>query len=402
MGKIVLLSTYFLDIPSANGICAVNLADALKKTGNDVSVICYENGNAMAGNNIYTVPVPEQQKAHSTAQKIVRTAKVVLGSTAPIINKTLADNYYRRLCEINNNGVIDAVVAMFFPFESADAICRFKKKNPNVKTVMYEIDSFGDGVSNTDKLYKIYARAYDRFLRKVYSSLDSIIIMKSHEEYWNNCFGADFGHKMQVADLPILVDRRSCPKVNNNGPVKMIYSGLIEKRYRSPAYLLSVLKELHKRIDFEFAFYSKGDCETEISEVSKDINGIKQYGYVTPSELDRAISDSDILVSIGNSVSRSVPSKLISYISYGKPIIHFSSQQNDICKEYLEKYPLAFIVNQSKAVKDSAKEIIVFISSAKGKKIQFSELQKLYKYNVPEFSANIVCKLTAEEENEYE
>ena len=390
MGKIVLLSTFFLDIPSANGICAVNLADALKKTGNDVSVICYENGNAMAGNNIYTVPVPEQQTAHSTAQKIVRTAKVVLGSTAPIINKTLADNYYRRLCEINNNGGIDAVIAMFFPFESADAICRFKKKNPNVKTVMYEIDSFGDGVSNIDKLYKIYARAYDRFLRKVYSSLDSIIIMKSHEEYWKNCFGKDFRHKMQVADLPVLVDRRSFPKVNNNGPVKMIYSGLIEKRYRSPAYLLSVLKELEKKIDFEFAFYSKGDCESEISEASKDINGIKQYGYVTPSELDKAISDADILVSIGNSISRSVPSKLISYISYGKPIIHFSSQQDDVCDDYLNRYPLALVVNELKSAEDSAGDIISFMDGIKEKEISFVEIKKLYKLNDPTHTASII------------
>ena len=156
---------------------------------------------------------------------------------------------------------------------------------------------------------------------------------------------------------------------------------------------MRVLEQLKEKIDFEFHFYSKGDCEDEIADVANRIRGIHQNGYVAPNELNVALSDSDYLVSIGNSMSRAVPSKLITYLGYGKPIIHFASQEDDICLEYLRKYPLALFINQNDNLSESTSKIMKFINETTGKSVDFKEISRNYENNTPDYSAEIIERL---------
>lgn len=391
MSRIVVLSTIYLNIPSANGICARNLVEALRKRGHEVYVVCYDKPTLKdeeKADKIYVIPEPDLNVKHTLLQKLVRTIAVAIGSTKPIINENLTDYYYKKLRVINQSYSIDAVVAMYFPFESVEAMCRFSMETPNVKTFIYELDSVGDGVSRT-QVYEIYNRAYEKWLKGIYSKVDNIFVMKSHFDYWKKHFGTCYLKKMISTDIPVLVEKKYTHSTSEKC-VKLIYSGLIEKRYRSPTYLLSVLEKLRENIDFEFSFYSKGDCEDEIAEVGSRCKEIHQYGYVTPDELDQAISESDFLVSIGNSVSRSVPSKLITYIGYGKPIIHFSSQRDDVCADYLSEYPLSLTINTEMELDRASAEMISFIKKNLHSQIDYENISKIYAQNTPEYSCRLM------------
>ena len=394
MSNIVILSTFYLNIPSANGLCARNLVDAFRSKGHNVFVVCYDKKTLSDEPNrehVFTIP-QLADKASGHLQKIKRMSRILQGNITPLLKEKLVDLYYNRICEISKIVKIDAIVAMFFPLEGIEAMYKFSSEMPKVKTIIYELDSIGDGV--LDFVTKnFYNRVYVSWLREKYKCVTSVVVMKSHEKYWINQFGRDFANKMIVADLPIIVARSQGKRQASNEPLKMIYSGLIEKRYRSPTYLLSVLQELEKKIEFEISFYSKGDCESEIAETAKNVKAIKRLGYVTPEELDKATIEADFLVSIGNSVSRSVPSKLMSYISYGKPIIHFSSQKNDVCCEYLDKYPLALVVNQSDLVEKSCEKIVAFLENAKGKILDYNFIQKEFILNDPKYSAELILQM---------
>ena len=205
-------------------------------------------------------------------------------------------------------------------------------------------------------------------------------------------FETTYSEKLLIADLPIL-RKKSIQESHPHEETRMIYSGLIEKRYRSPSYLLSVLKELHSRgFKFHISFYSKGDCEDEIAAVAMEVTEISQHGFVTPDELDVAINETDVLISIGNSFSRSVPSKIISYLSYGKPIIHFSAQENDVCNEYLSKYELALVVKQTMTVMQASDLVIDFLEKTKGKTVSFNDVQRNFILNDPDYCANLIYK----------
>lgn len=394
MSKIVVLSTFYQGIPSANGICANNIVNALREMGNEVVVICYEGDRDNITINqdwIFTIPKPQIKENHNIFNKAVRIAKLAMGSNKSLLNYELTLSYLKMLNDINEKGRIDAIVAFYFPFESVEAMRLFCKNNMHVNSIVFELDSVGDGVSNTP-LKGLVDHAYEKWLSHVYCEVTSIIIMKSHKEYWMARFGDYFDNKVIVSDIPVLLEKERL-EMDDHEPIRLIYSGLIEKRYRSPTYLLQVLKELSRLFSITMSFYSKGDCEEEIQTASNDINEIHQYGYVEPDYLDKAILNSDYLISIGNSFSKSVPSKLITYISYGKPIIHFSSQNNDICNDYLNRYPLALVIDQSMPIGDSVDRIITFFDETKGKQVLWDDISNIFRENMPDYSARLIIDL---------
>ena len=388
MSHYVLISTIYIDKPSANGICAQNLVKALEDSGNSVDVICYHSDEPHKA-NIYTVPSICNNDEGSLIGKFRSLSRLVY----PKFDNTLIDNYLQQLSTINEKRKIDCIIAMYFPFESVEAVYRFKKKYDDVTAIVYELDSVGDGIAQSG-IQGWITKSYERWLMRSYLKFDAIFVMKSHEQYWRTVFGKKYIDKLQVADIPVFTrkttkDSDSCKQKT----IKMIYAGLIEKKYRSPSYLLDVLRIMKNDIEYEMQFFSKGDCEEEIQIVANDTGKIIQNGYVEPDVLEYAIQDADFLISIGNSVSRSVPSKIISYLSYGKPIIHFSSQKDDICKQYLQGYGLALIVDQTESVEKSAAIIREFINKNRGKTLPYDTIRKKLYLNNPAYSAKVMSSI---------
>lgn len=395
MSHIVFLTNRYLGKASANGLCAHNIIDALSEIGHDVDVICYEcEENKTNEKNIFTIHNDSITRSGFIGKIISKISKAfffLLSSPKCYILEKEVGQYYDALCYIDKFHRIDAVVAILFPMETAEAIARFKSTHPDVRTIIYELDSIADGIAQNDTIYKLLEHNYRRWLRSLYKRIDNVIIMKSHLEYWRKVFGTRFQAKLKISDLPVLVPKPKNP--DNFTQLSFIYAGLIEKKYRSPEYLLLVLKELSTKISFTFRFYSKGDCEAIISEFAKEVPGIQQKGYVTREELDKVMADTTFLVSIGNSISNSVPSKLISYISYKKPIIHFSSQKNDVCKSYLKDYPFSLVIDQSLSIEESARQVLSFIESLQKGLLQDIPINKLYEMNLPSYSANLISSL---------
>ena len=378
-------------MPSANGICAGNLVEELKKQGNEVDVICYKNEKiSSVYNGIYQIP-KKNTVNRSLIKKVYTVFGFLFGSVKSSFDYRLVENYFNNLSAIDRKKNIDTVIAMFFPSEAVEALKKYKKTNPNISAVIYELDSVGDGVSGNTFIRKALVYSYKKWLRGIYASADKVIVMDSHREYWQKVFGKRYGYKLRVADLPLLIEREgSIVNEKISDKPSFIFAGEINSRYRSPDYLISVLKELEKRIDFEFSFYSKGDCEDKISELASGTDCIESKGYVSQERLDKEILKSDFLVNIGNSISNSVPSKLINYISYGKPIIHIALQKNDICKKYLEKYPLELVIDVTKPINNSCDEIIEFVGEFKGKKIEFDFLKNTFYMNNPLHSVAMI------------
>lgn len=394
MSHIVVLSSIYLGKASTNGLCAHNIVDALSIEGHDIDVICYEDLDEKHRKNVITIQNPLTTNTGCVRSIVTKLSKVLyltMYSPKSFLCSEKVDRYYRALCEIDKNQKIDAVVAMLFPMETAEAAIHFKKTHPQTKTIIYELDSISDGIAQNDAIHKLLDFIYLKWLRSLYKVTDNVIVMKSHANYWLNSFGKESAHKLKVSDIPFLLPKAK--KTENYSEVSFIYAGLIEKKYRSPEYLLHVLKVISKKLDFTFRFFSKGDCENMIAETATAVPGIQQNGYVTQAELEKAIDATTFLVSIGNSTSNSVPSKLISYISYQKPIIHFSSQKNDVCKSYLDEYPLSLVIDQNQPVDESANQILNFINNLKTGHLSDVTIDNLYEMNKPSYSAKLICSI---------
>lgn len=400
MGRIVLLTSQYLGKSSANGICARNLADALSESGHEMQIICYADGQ-LAEKRTYTVSKPSGTSENRLLRffhRMKTVAKLVTGIGAPVSDKKLIRDYYAKLEQLHAEKPIDLVLAMYFPTESVQAAYRFKYTNPQVKFAIYELDSVGDGVAAASSVKKLVDKQYEKWLNHIYAIADCIFVMQSHEAYWKDAFGKKFADKLCLTDLPVLrkIELPRCAEPQG-GPTVFLYGGLIEKAYRDPTYMLSVFKALSKKADFKFYFYSKGDCENDIVAAAEEYSGFILKGYVPPEELDKGIANADFLVSIGNAVSNSVPSKLINYMSCGKPVIHFSAKDDDICDGYLKKYPLSLVVKQSQNIEESVMRLMDFIIKARGKTTDFGTVRDLFCMNDPSYSARLISDGLAEE-----
>lgn len=394
MSHIVVLSSIYLGKASTNGLCAHNIVDALSEEGNEIDVICYEDTEVCNIKNVHTIhnnPQAYKSNIDKLVSKLSKSFYFLLSSPRCYLEENKVDSYYKALCKIDESFKIDAIVAILFPLETAEAMTRFKRSHPETKTIIYELDSISDGVAQSNAIQKFLNFNYYKWLYSMYWVIDNVIIMKSHSDYWLKAFGGRFRNKLKIADIPVLLPR--IKKSTNYDEVSFLYAGLIEKKYRSPEYLLQVVSEISKRFPLVFRFYSKGDCEDMIANYAREIPGIQQNGYVTQAELENAIDNTNFLVSIGNSTSNSVPSKLISYISYQKPIIHFSSQKNDVCGDYLARYPLSLVISQDNSIEESANQIISFIEDLKCKEFSNIPIGTMYKMNIPSYSAKLICSI---------
>ena len=215
--------------------------------------------------------------------------------------------------------------------------------------------------------------------------------MRAHESFWKKAHGK-YAEKMLIADIPMIktdINERESSYESFDGD-SCIYAGLLDRSFRNPTHLLKIFSEINKDGNSLHAhFYSKGNCEDILKAAEEQCDYLHTHGYVAKSVLDKASEKAVAFISIGNATSSSVPSKIFSYISNGKPIIHISSQEGDVCARYLQKYPLALILSDTSSVSNSANQIKEFLKNCRGKTVDARTIQELFFENTPEFSANL-------------
>jgi hypothetical protein len=127
--------------------------------------------------------------------------------------------------------------------------------------------------------------------------------------------------------------------------IRLVFVGTLYKAIRSPYFLLKYFKELLQkslgdRLELHF-FGDINDCASSF-EFYEDLlnNKIFIHALVSHDVALRATKEADFLINVGNNTSYQLPSKMVEYISSGKPIINFISSSNDSSLPLIKNYPL--------------------------------------------------------------
>ena len=104
------------------------------------------------------------------------------------------------------------------------------------------------------------------------------------------------------------------------------YFGVLTKGVRSPEQVL----QFFNKTEFELHWYTNPDSREMIKQNKIDLKRNKFFDIVTRNEaLEKMVNSLHGLLSIGNLNPSQLPSKVIEYISTGKPVLHYVEIQDD-------------------------------------------------------------------------
>jgi len=252
---------------------------------------------------------------------------------------------YRNRKKINID--YDLIVSVSLPFSSHIAAYILNKKNKK-KWIMDVGDPYTlkkDAPENNTILYGYLNRYYEN---KFYSLASKIIFthedaMSSHIDYF------DIDKEKTFIGNPISnfkedLFSRSLEYNYNSLPIKFGYFGVFTKGVRSPKNFMTYFKDTE---DIQLHWYVNDDSKNQISIHNNDLDSIF-HSLVSRDEALKLMTDSfHCLVSIGNLNTTQLPSKVIEYISTGKPVIHFCEIENDPVKNISKDFNNLFIVSET-------------------------------------------------------
>jgi len=372
MRYLFILNDYF-PLKNASGACVEMVIDVLLKHNHDVHILCALDDDMdidKEGLLIHTVKTTNNQNVKGSNLKsldvgLIKRLSLYISYlfNYPIQFPRDAKRYCDRAIALIKEYSIDIVVGVINPIETTVVLPRLKSIFNRLPLIVYELDSIGDLDNRNGGIRKLLNYKRRIIEKRLYNSADRIIYMKCHEKYFASKRFDTIRSKLSVSDFPMYNPKNEYSfNYISSDTICFIFSGSLYKTIREPQAVIEILKGVSKQLKITCSFFSKGSYEDYLKEEEKNTKGIiKRKGFVESRIIEKEYDQADILISIGNLMPNMVPSKLYAYMSYGKPIIHFSFIYNDPCNEILQNYPLALILSVDDSISINANRICSFI-----------------------------------------
>ncbi len=238
----------------------------------------------------------------------------------------------------------DLLITVSLPFSSHIAGYLINKKN-NKKWMMDIGDPFTLKKDAPENNYLLYGALNKYFENKLYSLADKIMFthndaLYTHKEYFKLPDG-----KVIVANPISKFDKdiyqKSLNYNYNSLPIKFGYFGIFTKGVRSP---INFLETLENKKNIEFHWYVNNDSKSEIIFDNQESESIVHSIVPRNKALNIMAESMHCLLSIGNLNPTQLPSKVIEYISTGKPVVHFAEIENDPVIKIANDFDNLFII----------------------------------------------------------
>jgi hypothetical protein len=240
----------------------------------------------------------------------------------------------------------DVIISVSLPFSSHVAAYIINKEKRK-KWIMDIGDPFSLK-SNAFENNKYFYKSLNYFFEnKFFKMADQIVFTHKdasleHKEFFNiNNEKIEIGNPISAFSKNVY---QSSKTYNYNiEPIKIGYFGILTKGVRSPNEVLKYFQNL----DYVFHWYTNPDSKNMILQNNIDQNKHFFFDMVPRNEaLEIMVTSFHCLLSIGNLNASQLPSKVIEYISTGKPVIHFAEIANDPVIKISEKFKNLIVVTK--------------------------------------------------------
>lgn len=386
MKKCLIVTEGYYSGRCANALCIKNIAKSFNDSDLKADILSAEDTD-FADNEFCIRHFECRGIIYKCIKKITRLA------TYPVRDKKLSRDIRVKVAGLMKKHNYDAIIAVVNPTESADAISGLKKEFPNTKFLLYEIDPYSCRFKYPKNFLEKWLTALSkRWEKKVYKEMDIIIHMKTHTKHFLEHNYKKYAEKTVFLDIPNFVRNDVFFENNENAECcKFIYTGAFYPDLRNPKTMMEILDKLYLKEKFEMHVYTGKDMAYMI----KDCEYVKIHNEIPHDDMMKKLYAADIFVSLGNYKSDYLPSKIFTYMSVGKPIIHFY-QNGDSSISYLKKYTRALLINQDDDIEINADRIAAFLGKYSQIPIDRETLYRDLAENTPEFTAKQFATMIGE------
>lgn len=395
--KILFVLGDYLNGSSQNGICVDSIKNKLLEMGIDIHILCYQESKQQVKKNevIFTI-LKEEYKSLS--------AKYIINILfhPPIVYKNTVKNYADTISQLYAKYKYDTIVGVMNPAEAVEGVYKFKKNHKNINIILYEIDPVSNKFIGSKNIVKLaYRKIVKMWERKIYGTFDTIIHMKTHYKHFQNNFYQLYNNKTYYLDIPNFWPVKNiCTKIRTD-KLSMIYAGAFYPELRNPDYLINLVKYISNINKVECFIYTDDRMKDHLLKLIGDNNDICLCRMIPNTILQEKMKNVDILLSVGNKSSEFLPSKIFTYMSLGKPIVHILGDTNDSVIPYLKKYPLALLLDPNVTVEKNSKLLFEFIDKIDNVTISREELIQTFYENTPLCTAQQIKKILDNYEESY-
>ena len=384
--RILIVTHQFLPFVSPRTTRWSYLIDELVGKGNKVTVLSGTNpenieknydviyfGNKKFSSNIRRV---RQESNDSTNNLFKKNIYSILKKIYRFLFKTFswpdyamfwAVTIFRNRKRINDN--YDIIISVSLPFTSH--LCAYiLKKRIHADWYMDIGDPFTlkiNSPENNKIIYSFLNKIYERKFYKIASKI--IFTHKEVADLHENKFNID--KSKIVIGYPIAsVNEQNLYIASNYNykvtPIKIGYFGAFTKSVREPNnYINNIVNPFFE--DVEHKWYINQESKKYFASI-KETSLHKFIDIVQRKEaLKIMVNEIHILLSIGNLNKYQMPSKVIEYLSLGKPVLHYAEIEDDPIYNFEKLFDNLKIID-SKTTKN---EIEIYIENIKDRNFEF-------------------------------
>ncbi len=417
--KILIIAGRLTPAPGANVIIARNIIKELKNRHYEVSLISINQNEEISRisvyeNYVHVYPVKstmfarylEMKRANklSAADKVKyvflliarRIENIVFVLKFPNVDSSQSKAVFRTAEKLYKQEKYDCILSVFRPYSAVYAGIQMKKNHPEIISGAYYMDLISG--SNKPELIpnSLYKKLCMKGDIKTFRALDFILMAKGGESIYKNKAYSGVNEKITYTDFPVFASGNDGKKqAESSGKIRFVYAGTLDRRYRSPEFMLNILKEAaQKTPGIVLDIYGRGDCY-DIIDSYKNSAGFKivEHGMAPHEQIMETMATADFLINISNKTQNIIQSKIFELFSTGKPIVNFISNPDDISRSYFDKYPAVLNIQEWGSLWEYSDKLNEFISLEAGKQYSAEEIKKNYFENTPEHFVDMLEKL---------
>jgi hypothetical protein len=284
---------------------------------------------------------------------------------------------YKQLLTLSMHIKIDVVVSVSGSlFHAHLAAKKYKENHPQTKWLTFITDpiTFLDSNFFLFKSKKMMEKSYETEL-SIYNSADyNILVGDTYYDVidkFKQPKSKTFHFNLTLDDIRKEISGYDY-KPTETSDTRIIYAGKFYRKIRNPDYMLSIMSQI-QNIEFDL-FVSSHECLESVVQSTSDT--ISVHDSVDTSYYKEMICNKyDILLNVGNKCTNQMPSKMLEYLSTGRPIINFFYNK-DSQYEMIEKYPLG--LNIGRYDSDAVYKVQTFCNEMRGKQLNYEEVETIF------------------------